>query len=52
MDTGIVGSRRVAIPSKALTSLDSGHGSNMAERNQAGISLLGGTGVDCTERIS
>ena len=49
---GIVGSRRVAMPSTALTSLDNGHGSSIAERNQAGISLLGGAGVDCTLRIS
>jgi hypothetical protein len=52
MDVKIVGSRRVAMPSKALNNLGSGHGSSMAERNQAGDPLFDGTGLDCTARIS
>jgi hypothetical protein len=52
MDIGSVGSRRIAILIKALNSFDSGQGSNMPERNQPGIPLFGGTGLDCTWRIS
>src|SRR5690606_41534748 len=50
IDTIRAGSRLTAIASKTRNSLDRGHGSSMAVRNQLGIPLLAGTGVDWTDR--